>query len=86
MKRRSLVVLTILLASVVPRPTAAQPAGSVPSLRAGAAKVDITPSPGERPKSQGVLDQLYARAIVLENGGTVEPSGCRPLLTSALPE
>ena len=69
MKRRSLVVLTILLASFVPRPTAAQRAGSVPSLRAGAAKVDITPSPGERPKnSQGVLDQLYARAIVLENG------------------
>ena len=69
MKRRSLVVLTILLAAVVPRQTAGQGAASVPSLRAGAARVDITPSPGELPKnSRGVLDRLYARAIVLENG------------------
>jgi neutral ceramidase len=31
--------------------------------------VDITPSPGELPKnSRGVLDRLYARAIVLDNG------------------
>ena len=66
---RSLVALTILLAAVVPRLGAAQGAASVPSLRAGAAKVDITPSPGELPKnSRGVLDRLYARAIVLENG------------------
>ena len=68
MTHRSFVVLTILLAAAVPRPTAQRP-DRVPSLRAGAAKVDITPSPAERPKnSQGVLDQLYARAIVLDNG------------------
>ena len=67
----SLVALTILLAAVVPRPTAAQRAESSLSLRVGAAKVDITPSPGERPKnSQGILDRLYARAIVLENGAS----------------
>ena len=48
------------------RITAASP---VPSLRVGAARVNITPSPGERPaNSQGILDPLYARAIVLENG------------------
>jgi len=71
MECRSLVVLTILLAAVVPCP-AAQRAESVPSLRVGAAKVDITPSPGERPKnSQGILDRLYARAIVLENGVSI---------------
>ena len=41
------------------------------TLRAGAAKVDITPSAGELPKnSLGMLDHLYARAIVLENGTT----------------
>jgi neutral ceramidase len=69
MTRRSLLVMTILLAAVVPRPAAAQGADRVPSLRAGAAKVDLTPSQGELPRnSRGILDRLYARAIVLENG------------------
>jgi len=41
------------------------------TLRAGAAKVDITPSAGELPKNTlGILDRLYARAIVLEYGTT----------------
>jgi hypothetical protein len=71
MKPRSLVVLTILLAAAGPRPTAAQRAESVPSLRVGAAKVDITPSPGELPKnSLGILDRLHARAIVIESGAS----------------
>ena len=40
-----------------------------PTLRAGAAKVDVTPTAGELPKNNlGILDHLYARAIVLENG------------------
>jgi neutral ceramidase len=53
----------------VPRQAAGQRAESVPSLRAGAARVDITPAQDELPKnSRGVLDRLYARAIVLENG------------------
>ena len=69
MKCRLLVVLTILLAVVVPRQSVAQRAERVPSLRAGAARVDITPGPGELPKnSRGILDRLYARAIVLESG------------------
>src|SRR5208283_2385859 len=39
------------------------------SLRAGAAKVDVTPAPNELPKNyDGILDHLYSRAIVLENG------------------
>ncbi|MGA2572035.1 MAG: neutral/alkaline non-lysosomal ceramidase N-terminal domain-containing protein, partial [Terracidiphilus sp.] len=46
---------------------------TVPSgpFRVGAAKVDITPTPDELPKAYlGVLDQLYARAIVIDNGHT----------------
>ena len=39
------------------------------ALRAGAAKVDVTPAPGELPKTyDGVLDHLYSRAIVVDNG------------------
>jgi hypothetical protein len=39
-------------------------------LRVGAFKVDVTPSPAELPKnSQGVLDRLFARAIVVDSGG-----------------
>jgi len=69
MKLHSLVALTMLLAAVVPRHAAGQRVESAPSLRAGAAKVDVTPAPGELPKnSRGILDRLYARAIVLENG------------------
>ena len=38
-------------------------------LRVGAAKVDITPAPNELPKQYlGVLDQVYSRAIVIDNG------------------
>jgi hypothetical protein len=63
--------LTLLLAAVAPREAAAQRAVNLPLLRAGAAKVDVTPAPGELPKnSRGVLDRLYARAIVLESGGS----------------
>jgi neutral ceramidase len=46
---------------------------TVPSgpFRVGAAKVDITPSQEELPKQfLGVLDRLYSRAIVVDNGHT----------------
>ena len=67
----SLVVMTMLFVVVLPRQAAAQRVDSMPSLRAGAARVDITPSPGELPKnSRGILDRLFARAIVLENGAS----------------
>jgi hypothetical protein len=53
----------------VPRDGAAQSLPGASPLRVGAARVDVTPSDGELPKnSQGILDRLYARAIVLENG------------------
>jgi neutral ceramidase len=39
------------------------------ALRAGAAKVDITPAKSEFPKQfLGILDNLYARVIVVDNG------------------
>ena len=62
-------LLTILIPSARHDATAQSPLP--PALRVGAAKVDVTPAEGELPKnSQGILDRLYARAIVLESGGT----------------
>ena len=41
------------------------------AFRVGAAKVDITPAQSELPKGYlGILDQLYSRAIVIDNGHT----------------
>jgi len=59
----TLVALTVL----APSPLLAQSA----PLMAGAAKVDVTPAPKELPKSyRGILDHLFARAIVVENGSS----------------
>ncbi|MFB3777632.1 MAG: hypothetical protein ACE141_08465 [Bryobacteraceae bacterium] len=45
--------------------------GQAQSLRAGAAKVDITPAESELPKNYlGILDRIYTRAIVIDNGKT----------------
>jgi len=92
MKVRSLIALTILFA-VAPREGAAQGGGVAPALRAGAAKVDVTPSQGELPKnSRGVLDHLYARAIVLESGSssaamvTVDAGGIPDAIWKAVTE
>ena len=55
----------------IPTVAGAQARRDASVLRVGAAKVDITPSPGELPKnSVGVLDRLYARAIVIESGSS----------------
>ena len=41
------------------------------AFKAGAAKVDITLAENELPRNyEGILDHLYARAIVLDSGGT----------------
>ena len=38
-------------------------------LRAGAAKVDVTPAENELPQSfEGILDRIYSRAIVIDDG------------------
>ena len=40
-------------------------------LRVGAAKVDVTPAESELPKQYlGILDRVYSRAIVIDNGTT----------------
>jgi hypothetical protein len=53
--------------SMVPYCALAQTAAS--PFRVGAAKIDITPT--QLPKnSEGILDHIYARAIVIDNGAT----------------
>ena len=64
-----LVFVVIVLVAVVTAGTEAQTPRAISPLRVGAARVDVTPSPGELPKnSYGILDRLYARAIVIDNG------------------
>jgi hypothetical protein len=65
MKACFVILASTLAVIAAPRAGAAQP------LRAGAARVDVTPADSALPKNYlGVLDRLYARAIVLESGGT----------------
>ncbi|OJW57617.1 MAG: hypothetical protein BGO57_00335 [Sphingomonadales bacterium 63-6] len=64
--RRILLVLAAFLAA----PLAGQ--AQAASLRAGAAKVDVTPSQKELPANfRGILDHVYARAIVVDDGATL---------------
>ena len=66
--KRWLVPSLVVLALSWSQPGRAQ-TPRVTALRIGAAKVDVTPSEAELPKNGfGVLDHLYARAIVLDNG------------------
>jgi hypothetical protein len=68
--RTSVWVAAIVLATIAPPGAAQSPAGQ-PGLRVGAARVDVTPSPGELPKSSlGIHDRLHARAIVIESGAS----------------
>jgi neutral ceramidase len=62
--KKSYIVLIAVLITVLPYSAYAQTA---PSFKAGAAKIDITPAP--LPKNlEGILDHIYARAIVIDNG------------------
>lgn len=46
-------------------------ASAQPALRAGAAKVDVTPAENALPESYlGILDRIYSRAIVVDDGAT----------------
>ena len=67
MRARSMLVA--VLAFAVPHAVAAQDTRAASSLRVGAARVDVTPTGSELPGNYlGVLDRVYARAIVLESG------------------
>jgi len=66
MKIPQIVIVSILI-TMLPYGALAQTTAS--PFRAGAAKVDITPA--QLPKnSEGILDHIYARAIVIDNGIT----------------
>jgi hypothetical protein len=68
--KASFAVLALILAVALPQAGLAQ-AVQPSSLRAGAAKVDVTPAEADLPKNyEGILDRLYSRAIVLESGST----------------
>ena len=70
MKLSSLILVTLLAVGAAQHATAQAGRGSSP-LRVGAARVDVTPAAGALPKNnRGVLDRLYARAIVLESGAS----------------
>jgi hypothetical protein len=62
-------VFATLLLVTAPSPAASAQTNGAAALRVGAARVDVTPAQDELPKnSRGILDRLYARAIVLESG------------------
>src|ERR1022692_4215181 len=66
--RIHLAVLSIFLLLATSRGGFAQTSPTFP-LKVGAAKIDVTPAESELPKTyDGVLDKLYARAIVVDNG------------------
>jgi neutral ceramidase len=68
MRTGSAILFLSLIIGVAPDGIA-QSARSTSPLRVGAAKVDVTPSADQlTPGSHGILDRLYARAIVLDNG------------------
>jgi neutral ceramidase len=68
--KTSFAVFFAILALTLPQGSFAQ-AGTTSSLRAGAAKVDVTPAERDLPKNyEGILDRIYSRAIVLENTTT----------------
>jgi len=61
------IVVLIVLTAMLPYIAFAQSTAS--PFKAGAAKIDITPT--QLPKnSEGILDHIYARAIVIDNGST----------------
>jgi neutral ceramidase len=68
MKTPIIVILTILIATFS---YGASAQTTALHFKAGAAKVDITPLESELPENiEGILDRLYSRAIVVENGVT----------------
>src|SRR5437773_1000751 len=64
-----IVTALVILAFGTSQQNFAQAGQAKPVLKAGAAKVDITPAENELPRNyEGILDHLYARAIVLDSG------------------
>jgi neutral ceramidase len=71
MNMRYLLVGAACLLAVAAGPIASAQTTSGSGIKAGAAKVDITPAPNELPKNYlGVNDRIYSRAIFVDNGKT----------------
>ena len=66
MKKPQVIILAILIAMIPCGIFAQDPASS---FRVGAAKIDITPTQLPQ-RIEGILDHIYARAIVIDNGAT----------------
>ena len=65
--KKSRLAAWVVIAVGISAAASAQTSG----LRAGAAKVDVTPAEKDLPKSyEGILDHLYSRAIVIDNGSS----------------
>ena len=64
-------IIASLLLCMAPVLHAAQPAATEGSLRAGASRIDYTPRDKQLPANfNGVLDPIYVRSVVLDNGRT----------------
>jgi len=69
MTARLAILAGVIAALAIPRAGAGEDTRRASPLRIGAAKVDVTPTEAELPRNYlGVLDRVYARAIVLESG------------------
>jgi neutral ceramidase len=69
MTKRSMILLAALIVGVISEGLAQ--AQTPLALKAGAAKVDVTPQESELPQTyEGIHDRLHARAIVVDNGAT----------------
>jgi hypothetical protein len=66
MRKSSIIGLAVIIVLLSAGPLA-HPADA--AFKVGAAKIDITPA--QLPKIyEGILDRIYARAIVIDNGST----------------
>jgi neutral ceramidase len=71
MRMRSVLVAVTLLTTVLAGRASAGFTARSSEVKAGAARVDITPAQNELPPSyEGVHDRIYSRAIVVDNGTT----------------
>lgn len=67
--RQMLALLVVTLAMTGGLATTAMAQTDAGALRVGAARVDITPAESDLPEQYlGILDQVYSRAIVVDNG------------------
>lgn len=63
--------MALIYVVILTAPIAVWGQTSAGGFQVGAAKVDVTPSPDQLPKGYlGVLDKVYSRAIVIDNGHT----------------